>query len=102
MSENNWLPIHYRDFYDIPRAFVVEHEGRDYFFDCPFDDELDEYPAEYKVYRLPTAAVPTEAGQSWAHLSGVGQYLGRVATTQVPFDPSRRDAVSAKVFDLIT
>lgn len=101
MSETKWLPIRYRDFYDLPRAFVVERDGKSYFFDCPFDDEIDEYPAEYHVYRLPTGVVPADAGLSWAYLAGSGERVGVVATTQVPFDPSRRIAVSETVFDLI-
>jgi hypothetical protein len=32
------LPIRYRDFYDIPRAFVIEHPGETLFFDCSFDE----------------------------------------------------------------
>lgn len=34
----------YRDFYDIPRAFVVRlNSGSLLFFDSPFEDYLDDY-----------------------------------------------------------
>ena len=48
MSEE-WNPIRYRDFYDFPRAFVVEHAGELLFFDCLFSDTLDDYGKEYVV-----------------------------------------------------
>lgn len=40
----HWLPITYRDYYDVPRMLVVRFEGQAYLFDCPFDVALDEYP----------------------------------------------------------
>ena len=32
-----WIPIRYRDFYDVPRAVVVEFRGKLYLFDSLFD-----------------------------------------------------------------
>jgi hypothetical protein len=47
----DWAPIRYRDFYDLPRIFITSYNGQDYLFDCPFDDELDDYPDSYRVYQ---------------------------------------------------
>ena len=51
-----WLPIRYRDFYDLPRAVVVEFRDEMYLFDCLFDREIDEYESTYTVYLLPTSS----------------------------------------------
>ncbi len=58
-----WLPITYRDFYDVPRAFVVAARGDWLFFDCPFDAAADEYRSDYAVYVLPG---PPPAEGSWS------------------------------------
>jgi hypothetical protein len=50
-----WVPIRYRDFFDVPRIFIAAYEGARYLFDCPFDDELDYYSDHYRVYQLPVA-----------------------------------------------
>jgi hypothetical protein len=42
----------YRDFFDVPRALILEHAGAVYFFDCPFDHSADEYPGFYRVYEM--------------------------------------------------
>ena len=92
-----WIPILYRDFYDVPRAFIAEHPGTAYFFDCPFDEALDDYPSWYKVYRLGPASNPaTEA--SWGGLSAKGQYLRDVPVAQITFDQTRRASISSAVF----
>ena len=50
---DRWLPIRYRDFWDVPRLIVVETEGRVLLLDSAFDDVLDEFSPEYTVYDLP-------------------------------------------------
>ena len=34
--------IEYRDFWDVPRLFVVGHKDKIYLFDSQFDEEIDE------------------------------------------------------------
>lgn len=53
-DDSTLVPINFRygEFWDVPRIFVVEHEGQLWLFDCPFSDELDDYPDEYAVYLL--------------------------------------------------
>ena len=92
-----WIPITYRDFHDIPRAFVAEFEGRAYLFDCPFDEELDDYPHSYTVYRFEAGDRPWER-QSWEALRDVATAIGSVAVSSVEFDETRRRAVHAGVF----
>jgi len=92
-----WLTITYRDFYDLPRAFVVEHHGEAFFFDCPFDEELDDYPSEFRVYRLPSNVAKQLNEGSWGGLADSGQFLGSVPVTRVQFDQSKRQSVHSVV-----
>ena len=76
---------------------MVELDGVQFLFDCPFNDELDDYPDAYEVFVLPRIAAEDLMG-SWEGLSGrATQYLGRVPTTSVIFDTSRRNAIDASV-----
>lgn len=95
------ISIRYRDFYDVPRAFVVERAGSLYFFDCPFDERADDYPDRYRVYRLDSALSPSLDKGSWESLANQGQFVGEVLATRVQFDPTRRAAIDDSVFDLI-
>jgi len=63
----HWATIRYRDFYDVPRIFITVHDGKQYLFDCPFDDDLDEYSDRYRVYQLP-AILEDELEGSWERL----------------------------------
>jgi len=96
-----WLRIEYRDFYDIPRAFIVEYQDAVYFFDCPFDADLDEYPEQYTVYRIPVSLPDAINAPSWAELPGHGIRVAQIRTGAVEFDPTKRGAVRASVFDLV-
>jgi len=95
-----WLPIrYYRDFYDIPRAFVVEHVGQHVLFDCPFNDALDGYGDEYTIYRISDEMRERIDQVSWTNLGNQLQLLGVVPTTAVRFDATKRLEISAEVFE---
>jgi hypothetical protein len=95
------LPIRYRDFYDVPRAIVVELDGALYLFDCRFDPELDDYEGQYIVYRLPEDLSDDLERMSWTDLDHRGQRVGAVDVSAVEFDPTRRSSIDARVFDLL-
>lgn len=85
----------YREFYDIPRAFVIEPKRRCLlFFDCPFDERLDDYPGFFDVYLLHDLSASV-LPQDWRGLSAraVGP-LGRVMVTALRFDETRRREVA--------
>lgn len=98
---DQWLTITYRDFYDIPRAFVVENGGTLYFFDCPFDDNIDDYPDRFLVYKLSERMKDKLDTTSWAGLSSSSQLVGTIPVNQVQFDASKRGSIRAAVFDHI-
>ena len=100
----SWLDIvEYGDFYDIPHCFVVEREDVLYIFDCPFDERLDDYGAEYEVLRLPDFARDLAATHftPWEHVLSLGDRVGSVLVAAVQFDGTRRRAIDERVFDLI-
>lgn len=79
----------YREFHDVPRLVVFEHEGCTYLLDCSFDDVLDEYPDTYRVLEL-SGCSPGEV-QDWGELAKTAtRDLGRVPVTAVRFDETRR------------
>lgn len=95
------LPFTYRGFYDVPRMLVVERKGYLYLFDCPFDEELDDFPDHYTVYRLdPSVWDRLDAG-SWVDLAQAGQRIGRVSVRDVEFDESRRRYIHERAFSQI-
>lgn len=99
MKSVDWLPIRYRDFYDIPRMIIVAYRDELYLFDSPFDAKADEYSDWFTVYRLPSSIGERVDEESWEGLPGSGEKIGRVATSDVEFDPSKRRSISSAVFD---
>lgn len=99
---NEWLDIiEYREFHDIPRIFLVKRNGKLYFFDCPFDDDLDEYRSEYSVYEMPEFW--GELPEDWNSMPGQAtKNVGSVKVESVTFDPSKRKRIDAtELLDLI-
>lgn len=86
----------YAGFYDVPRWFVVERAGVRYVFDCPFSDELDEYPSEYVVRRVPD---DWELSIDPESLAKVAPALGPAAVREVHFDETRRRSIDAAVLE---
>lgn len=99
MTNSTWLSIRYRDFYDVPRCILVEYRGRHYLFDCPFDDSSDEYPDRYTVYALSTESLSDINTVDWNQISRKGTPIGDVLVSDVEFDETKRQAISAKIFD---
>lgn len=100
MTES-WLPIRYRDFYDIPRAFVVEYAGELLLFDCLFSQELDDYEENYTVYRIHDDLRNRIDAISWTDLGRRSIRTGVIPTDAVEFDPTKRQAIKASVLRLL-
>src|SRR5690348_11073213 len=95
----SWSTIRYREFYDVPRIFITTHDGKQYLFDCPFDEELDDYSDRYQVYRLP-AISEDELQGSWEHLpERAVNMLGTIPVTQVQFDTTKRNSIDTAVLE---
>ena len=91
--------IIYREFYDVPRIFVVSFDGKQYLFDCRFDESADDYPDMYQVFVLPNLR-DHELNGSWDRLTERAQkHLGQVLVKSVVFDESRRRAIDPSVIE---
>lgn len=91
--------IQYRDFWDVPRIFLVRHRDRLFLFDCPFDEKTEDFPNVYHIYAMPEL---TEAvwNASWESLAAKAvELLAVVPITQVVFDPSKRQSVQTDLLD---
>jgi len=94
--------IEYRDFYDVPRVFIVSYENKTFLFDCPFSEVIDDYPPEYDVY-LMTTLREAELRFSWENIkSKVIRKLGTVPVDAVKFDSTRRREIDTEVLGRIT
>jgi hypothetical protein len=91
--------MRYRDFYDIPRAIVVEWHGRLYLFDCLYDYDADDYESAYTVYRLPDDIRAQLDEMSWTDLGHRGEKVGSIETAHVEFDKTKRKGLDPAVFD---
>jgi len=97
MSE--WVPIRYLGFWDVPRNFLVRHDGELLLFNCPFSEELDDYPETYAVYVLPEMT-REEIDRDWVGLPDQAiRNLGDVPISAVQFDPTRRKEIRSDIFD---
>ncbi|HEX2476129.1 MAG TPA: hypothetical protein VHK01_15365 [Lacipirellulaceae bacterium] len=93
--------VAYREFYDVPRCFFVAYTSGYAFFDCPFDDLLDDYPDEYRVYFFPNI-VNLNLNGSWEAIAEAGVEIGKVPVARVEFDSTRRKSISSDVLEELT
>ena len=97
-----WLPIRYRDFYDVPRLFIVWRGPDAYLFDSPFDSEIDEYSSSYSVYLLASElASRVDTISDWGELFAHTKAVGALPVSAVTFDQSKRQYIDATAFDHI-
>ncbi len=96
---NHWAPIQYREFWDVPRIFLVPYQGKWFLFDCAFDEATEDFPDSYRVYVVPEPSNEELAG-SWDKLhEKATRYCGEVPLRRVRFDPSKRREVDTSVFE---
>jgi hypothetical protein len=99
MSDVCWLPIKYRDFYDIPRMFVVENCGKVFLFDCAFDVQVDDYPTKYVIYQLRADSIESvNVNDDWRALPEQGTRVSTVDLEELKFDPTKRQFVDGSIF----
>lgn len=99
---SQWAPIQYREFWDVPRIFLVPYRGRWFLFDCPLDERTEDFPDAYQVYVIPE---PTgeELSGSWDKLHEKATHcLGKVAISAARFDSSKRREMDTAVLDELT
>jgi len=94
-------PFQYVDFYDVPRTIILLVRGKWVLLQSAFDQELDDYEAEYSVYRLPSLFQPPHVGSRWDFLEQELICVGKIPVREVQFDTSKRRTLSAAALDEI-
>jgi hypothetical protein len=95
-----WIDIvQYRDFWDVPRIFLILQRDQLLLFDCAFDEQLEDYPDSYTVYCMPNLTEEDLSG-SWRPLPAKAlSTLATVPIDDVVFDPTRRKAIQSNLID---
>jgi len=93
-------PFTYGGFCDVPRCLTLRYRGSRLLLQSAFDEDLDEYPAEYSVYVVPESADDSGTVCSPEFLSKTPMAcIGQIAIDQVVFDPTKRKELDASILD---
>jgi len=96
-----WQPIVYRDFYDVPRAFIVNNVEQTLLFISSFDETLDDYREDYDVYEMLNLS-ETELKGSWENLEQKAKRkLGSIRVAGVHFDSTLRREVDLDILQTL-
>ncbi len=99
---NQTTPILYSGFYDFPLAFTARWEENLYVFVRDFDDDLDEYEDQYRVFLLPSLT-DEEIQSSWLRIENRAiESFGKVAVKDVRFDSTHRKEIDSTVLQALT
>jgi hypothetical protein len=84
----------YGGFYDVPRCIALRYRERLLLLQSYFDEDLDEYPSNYKVYVLPESVEnPLRAD------SRLFPCIGEIQISAVVFDSTKREELDAHCLD---
>jgi hypothetical protein len=87
------VPFIYREFWDVPRMIVCKVDQTEVLLDSEFDESIDDYTPQYKVYTLPAGLKP-ELLKSWVDLpSKASAYVGKIAVSAIEFDSTKRKEI---------
>lgn len=88
-----FVPITYRDFFDVPRVFIAEWNGNSYVFDAPFDGTRDAYADSYVVFKVNGHIDLANMPDHWNDLRVDSQFCGEIAVSSVTFDATKRASI---------
>ncbi len=90
-------PILYSGFYDFPLALTVRWQGDLYVFVRDFDEDVDEYEDEYRVFLMPPLT-DEEIRSSWLRIEHrATRPVGKIAVKDVRFDATHRKEIDTAV-----
>lgn len=96
------IPFTYGGFWDVPRYIFCQIDGKHLLLQSEFDDDLDEYSADYQVFKLPS---PFQAGSlfSWRSFPlSEAKLIGTIPVTSMEFDETKRAELnSAPLLELL-
>jgi hypothetical protein len=96
-TSSDWIAIRkYREFWDVPRMFLIDSEYGSLLFDCPFDETLEDYGNDYRVFLMPILS-DADLEESWANLpSRAVRFLGSIPISKVHFDATNRSFIDRR------
>ena len=80
----------YGGFYDVPRTIFCQVNGKEILLQSGFDDVLDDYEPEYRVYLLPAKREPGSTFSWDAFPLSEAVCLGTIPVASIEFDSSKR------------
>ncbi|MGA2653235.1 MAG: hypothetical protein ABSF28_22150 [Terracidiphilus sp.] len=87
------VPFKYGGFWDVPRYILCRVEENQLLLEAGFDDALDEYSTEYRVYALPPG-LDWDSIFTWLESpSSQSHYLGSIPVNEIHFDESKRKEI---------
>ncbi|MBX9581645.1 MAG: hypothetical protein K2X87_15190 [Gemmataceae bacterium] len=96
----DWLPFSYRGYYDVPRIILVRRGGRVYLLNCPFSEELDDYPDDYEVFLLPADTHEENLPTDWTLLRDLAvRRLGTIPVDRVRFDSPKPKFIDGAILE---
>lgn len=104
------MPIYYSGFWDVPSAFLTVYKRELFlFWRDDFDEELDDYPPNYKVYLIENTSLedafePNEPPFEFVKFKNIpllldNKIIGEITTKEIVFDETKRRFVNSKVFE---
>lgn len=94
--------IKYREFYDIPRVFLVKYKEKLFLFESVFKEDIDDYSNYYDIYLMPVLS-DEEIEGSWEHINNKAmKKVGKVPVNEVKFDRTLRKEINTKVLEKIS
>jgi|SRR5687767_4627072 len=100
-TKEEFLPIKYSGFYDVPLCFVVTYDEKTYvFWRGYFDEKIDDYPDSYKVFQIDASLEPNLV-YDWNIDSIQKEYIREVPISKVVFDETKRGFISPVVFAIL-
>ena len=106
---DNFLPIFYDGFWDVPSAFLTVYKDKLFlFWRGYFDEKLDDYPTHYKVYLVKNISLENvlevrNPSHEAVRMKNVpllleNEIAGEIPTKEVIFDKTKRKFINSKVF----
>jgi hypothetical protein len=94
------IPFKYAGFFDVPRYIFLSYRDRLLLLRSEFDDDLDEYEANYTVFILPESVGDCVQKGNWDFYNKTAMTeVGQIPVNTVKFDETNRNELDASCLD---
>jgi hypothetical protein len=93
-------PFEYGGYWDVPRYIILSYRNRFLLLRSEFDEELDEYEANYTVFVLPESVGDSVREGNWEFYNKAPMNeIGKIPVSAVVFDQTKRAELDASCLD---